>query len=114
MDLCGPITETYLDADGFGSALTVHLKSSNYLNVCTLNVRAPETHVVNVQFVDVVPNIDNETSDNRDTRENFRCLLDVVSFHDVSRLFGRDKRNFQISVSARRREHGYVERRYLQ
>lgn len=78
LDICGSVPETHLSENGESSSLTVHLKASRNSNVCTLIIKAPNTHVVNVQLLDNYSEIKiNDSIYNG--RKKTRCLLDVVS-----------------------------------
>lgn len=77
-ELCGSNTELSLDANGEGSSLIVHLNANYRKNVCILNVKAPVTHVINVEFIET-SSIEDTSKFNNRMHRNSRCILAVVS-----------------------------------
>jgi len=76
--MCGELSEVKLEAQGEAASQSVQLAPNDTkpLALCSLKVTAPKSHVVNLQFLEVLDQV-NETEANKDKKPS--CFMSIVS-----------------------------------
>lgn len=78
--MCGELSEVKLEAQGEAASQSVQLTPNDTkpLALCSLKVTAPKSHVVNLQFLEVLDQGQlNETEANKDKKPS--CFMSIVS-----------------------------------